>query len=170
MFLFVHFFDKSQGCSRMLCWGSKGTDRRTTEEYDAEHGTRCVGEVLLPWKLPTDKYSQVSAGMKRMAREAAKNFLRPRHIPSILWSTTNGKRRKVTSMWVAAVVQADSWHWKRTGSRKTRLEKERKHAACRRLQLSAWLHKEIWPCDAKNTLIKHLPLIAESRAVFILSL
>lgn len=39
---------------------------------------------VLPWKLPAERYSQVSAGMKSRAREAARNFLRPRHIPSIL--------------------------------------------------------------------------------------
>lgn len=56
--------------------------------------------------------------MKSKAREAARNFLRPRHIPSILRTKTNAKRGKVTSMWAAAVVQVDSWHWKRRESRK----------------------------------------------------
>lgn len=56
--------------------------------------------------------------MKSRAREAARNFLRPRHIPSILWTEANGKRGKVTSMWEAAVVQADSWHWRRREQRK----------------------------------------------------
>lgn len=62
--------------------------------------------------------------MKSRAREAARNFLRPRHIPSILWSETNGKRGKVTSMWGAAVVQADSWHWGRKKGGKRRSEEE----------------------------------------------
>lgn len=66
--------------------------------------------------------------MKTRAREAARNFLRPRHITSILWTAANGKRGEVTSMWVAAVVQADSCHWKRREEEgrggKSRLEKE----------------------------------------------
>ena len=56
--------------------------------------------------------------MKTRAREAARNFLRPRHITSILWTEANGRRGKVTSMWVAAVGQADSWHWKRREERR----------------------------------------------------
>lgn len=41
---------------------------------------------VVPVKFAVDRQSQVRAGIKIRAREAATNFLRPRHIPSILCS------------------------------------------------------------------------------------
>lgn len=48
------------------------------------------------------------------------------------------KRPKVTSMWAAGIVCADSWHWNRRRCRRTWLEKERNVCVDKH---SAWLLK-----------------------------